>query len=124
MNNSKEQKLQKIITQKWIALFPMSLVAWTDYRRTGYPVMLPYCPYAYNYSDGSLDEPRYNWLTGEIVNEGVTIRRIPYNTGESEIANEVKLTAEPALDAETTGASHGDMQGTRLWWDVFPKKKL
>lgn len=124
VNDSKEQKLQKIITQKWIALFPMSLVAWTDYRRTGYPVMLPYCPYAYNYSDGSLDEPRYNWLTGEIVNEGVTIRRIPYNTGESEIANEVQLTAEPALDAETTGTSHGDMQGTRLWWDVFPKKKL
>lgn len=124
VNDSKEQKLQKIITQKWIALFPMSIVAWTDYRRTGYPVLMPYCPFAYNYSDGSLEEPRFNWQTGDIVSDGVTIRRIPYPTGDTEVAGEVKLTGESALDAETTGASHGDKQGTRLWWDVFPKKKL
>lgn len=124
LNNSKEQRLQKIITQKWIALFPMSLVAWTDYRRTGYPVMLPYCPFAYNYSDGSLDEPRYNWKNGNITNEGVTIRRIPYDTSDSEVAKEIEESAAPALDAETIGRSLGDKQGTRLWWDVFPKKKL
>ena len=85
---------------------------------------MPYCPFAYNYSDGSLEEPRFNWQTGDIVSDGVTIRRIPYPTGDTEVAGEVKLTGESALDAETTGASHGDKQGTRLWWDVFPKKKL
>lgn len=124
LNDSKEQRLQKIITQKWIAIFPMSTVAWTDYRRTGYPTLLPYCPFAYNYSDGSLDEPRYNWLTGDVTNEGVTIRRIPYDTSDSEVAKEVEETAGPALNAETTGAAQGNKQGTRLWWDVFPKKKM
>lgn len=123
-DEDKDQALQKIITQKWITLFPMSLVAWTDYRRTGYPVMLPYCPFAYGYSDGSLEEPRFNWLTGDIVSEGVTIRRIPYNSADAEIADEIKLTAEEALNSETTGISRGDMQGTRLWWDVADKKEL
>lgn len=124
VKDTKEQRLQKIITQKWIALFPMSQVAWTDYRRTGYPVQMPYCPYAYNYSDGSLDEPRYNWATGATTNEGVTLRRITYDTSDSEVAKEISESAAPALDAETTGTARGDAQGTRLWWDVFPKKKL
>ena len=123
VTDTREQRLQKIITQKWIALFPMSLVAWTDYRRTGYPVLLPYCPFAYNYADGSLDEPRYNWLTGEVTNEGVTLRRIPYDTSNNEVADEVDETAIPALNAETAGAARGNKQGTRLWWDV-PGKKL
>ena len=34
---SKEEKLQRIITQKWIANFPLSCEAWAEYRRTGYP---------------------------------------------------------------------------------------
>lgn len=123
-DEDKEQALQKIITQKWIALFPMSLVAWTDYRRTGYPVMLPYCPFAYGYSDGSLEEPRFNWITGDIVSDGITIRRIPYNAGDAEIANEVILTANDALNSETTGPMQGDQQGTRLWWDIADRKKL
>mgnify|MGYP003095541059 FL=1 len=32
---SKEEQLQRIITQKWIAVFPLSTEAWVDYRRTG-----------------------------------------------------------------------------------------
>lgn len=124
INDSKQQKLQKIITQKWITLFPLSSVAWTDYRRTGYPKLLPYCPFAYGNSDGSLEEPRFNWVTGEILTEGVTIRRIPYNTGSLEVANEVALTAISALNEETSGAAKGDAQGTRLWWDIAEKKTL
>lgn len=122
--NTKEIKLQKIMTQKWIAMFPMSLEAWTDYRRTGYPKLLPYCPFAYSYSDGSLEEPRFNWMTGEILNEGVTIRRLPYNTSLSEIAEEVQATAVEALNAETSGTPWGDKQGTRLWWDIKDKQPL
>lgn len=124
INDSKQQKLQKIITQKWITLFPLSSVAWTDYRRTGYPKLLPYCPFAYGNSDGSLEEPRFNWVTGEILTEGVTIRRIPYNTGSLEVANEVALTAISALNDETSGTAKGDTQGTRLWWDIAEKKTL
>lgn len=124
INDSKEQKLQKIITQKWITLFPLSTVAWTDYRRTGYPVLLPYCPFAYGHSDGSLEEPRFNWVTGEILTNGVTLRRIPYNTSSSEVAAEVELSAIPALNEETTGTVKGNTQGTRLWWDIVDKKTL
>ena len=39
INNSDDNKtkLEKIITQKWIANFPMGLEAWNDFRRSGYP---------------------------------------------------------------------------------------
>ncbi|EOR94457.1 hypothetical protein ADIARSV_2303 [Arcticibacter svalbardensis MN12-7] len=32
-----EQKLEKIITQKWIAVFPEGTEAWAEFRRTDYP---------------------------------------------------------------------------------------
>ncbi|HEY0272239.1 MAG TPA: SusD/RagB family nutrient-binding outer membrane lipoprotein, partial [Chitinophaga sp.] len=31
------EKKERIITQKWIAMFPEGQEAWTEYRRTGYP---------------------------------------------------------------------------------------
>lgn len=36
-NDDPKVKLEKIITQKWLANFPMGLEAWNDLRRTGYP---------------------------------------------------------------------------------------
>lgn len=36
-----EKNLQRIITQKWIANYPLGLEAWADYRRTGYPELYP-----------------------------------------------------------------------------------
>ncbi len=39
--DTKELMLEKIITQKWIANFPMGAEAWTTYRRTGYPRLFP-----------------------------------------------------------------------------------
>lgn len=36
-----DQKLEKIITQKWIAIYPMGLEAWAEFRRTGYPELAP-----------------------------------------------------------------------------------
>ena len=40
-NNTVEQQLERIITQKWLAMFPLGLEAWSDYRRTGYPKLMP-----------------------------------------------------------------------------------
>ncbi|MGP2570774.1 SusD/RagB family nutrient-binding outer membrane lipoprotein [Ornithobacterium rhinotracheale] len=38
-----EQHLQKILTQKYLALYPNAVEAWTEYRRTGYPyIMKPF----------------------------------------------------------------------------------
>lgn len=36
-----ETNLERIITQKWLANFPLGLEAWTEYRRTGYPKFMP-----------------------------------------------------------------------------------
>lgn len=105
-DKEKEYYLEKIMTQKWLALFPMSLVAWTDIRRTGYPKLLPAVYGAYGEADGS-------------ISDELTIRRIPFATGGvDEAKSDFTSTGVPNLDAETTGSVRGDMQGTRLWWDV------
>lgn len=39
-SDTQEKKLQKIITQKYIALYPNAIEAWTEYRRTGYPLIM------------------------------------------------------------------------------------
>ena len=36
-----ERNLERIITQKWIANYPMGLEAWAEFRRTGYPELTP-----------------------------------------------------------------------------------
>lgn len=38
-----EKNLQRIITQKYIALYPLGHETWCDYRRTGYPEFSPVC---------------------------------------------------------------------------------
>jgi hypothetical protein len=40
-SGSQAEKLNKIGTQKWVALFFNGLEAWFDWRRTGYPVLTP-----------------------------------------------------------------------------------
>lgn len=36
-----DEGLEKIITQKWIAIYPNGIEAWTEFRRTGYPKLMP-----------------------------------------------------------------------------------
>ena len=36
-----EVKLERLITQKWIALFPDGQEGWNEIRRTGYPKVFP-----------------------------------------------------------------------------------
>lgn len=36
----KDEQLQKIITQKYLALYPNAVEAWTEYRRTGFPYIM------------------------------------------------------------------------------------
>ena len=40
-SDTPEQQLERVITQKWLAMFPLGLEAWADYRRTGYPQLMP-----------------------------------------------------------------------------------
>lgn len=39
LNGSQEENLEKIMTQKYIALFGNGIEQWNDYRRTGYPAL-------------------------------------------------------------------------------------
>ncbi|MFW5589362.1 MAG: SusD/RagB family nutrient-binding outer membrane lipoprotein, partial [Bacteroidales bacterium] len=94
--DSKETKLEKIITQKYIALFPLSTEAWTELRRTGYPK----CFRVLNTSDGDGS-----------VRPGEMIRRIPWQSTDP---IELKNINETGLEA----LGGPDVQGTRLWWDV------
>lgn len=50
-----EQKLERIITQKWIANFPLGQEGWSEYRRTGYPKLMPV---VVNNSGGVVDSNR------------------------------------------------------------------
>ena len=94
--DSKEMKLEKIITQKYIALFPNSFEAWTEMRRTGYPKVFP----VLNVSDGDGS-----------LNDGDLIRRLLFPNTDDASLKDIKRTGIPALGGP-------DRQGTRLWWDV------
>ncbi|MEO7310384.1 MAG: SusD/RagB family nutrient-binding outer membrane lipoprotein [Chitinophagaceae bacterium] len=40
LDGTPAQQLQKVIEEKYVALFGVSVEPWTDYRRTGYPVLI------------------------------------------------------------------------------------
>ncbi|HIP47820.1 MAG TPA: SusD/RagB family nutrient-binding outer membrane lipoprotein [Lutibacter sp.] len=93
--DSDEMKLEKIITQKWIAMFPDGQEAWSEFRRTSYPKIFPVVS---NQSGGLIDT-------------NLQIRRIPF------VDSELSTNAPGVTDAVTKlgGADNG---GTRLWWDT------
>lgn len=93
-NEDKKTILEKIITQKWLAQFPMGLEAWNDLRRTGYPRIFP----TNDIGDGSLTS-------------GFMIRRIPWNMTDASAAADVNTTGVPALGGP-------NLMATPLWWDV------
>ena len=90
-----ELKLEKIITQKWIAMFPDGMEAWTEFRRTGYPKIFPVVS---NQSNGTIDTD-------------IQIRRIPFAVSEYDTNSEAVQNAINLLGGPDTG-------GTRLWWDT------
>lgn len=94
-NEDKKTILEKIITQKWLAQFPMGLEAWNDLRRTGYPRIFP----TNDIGDGSLTS-------------GFMIRRIPWNMTDASAAADVNNTGVPALGGP-------NLMATPLWWDVI-----
>lgn len=93
-----EAKLEKIMTQKWIALFPNGCEAWAEYRRTGYPKLLPV---VVNSSEGA-------------VSSELQIRRVtfPYDEYENNAA---------AVMGGVSKLGGQDNVGTKLWWDKKPR---
>lgn len=90
-----EQKLERIITQKWIAMYPEGQEAWTEFRRTGYPILFT---------------TAQNTNPAE-VSTSVQIRRLPYPSNEYSAENQAIQQAVQLLGGK-------DNPGTRLWWDT------
>jgi hypothetical protein len=92
---SNEVKLQKIITQKWIAGFPEGQEAWTEYRRTGYPKLFPVLK---NTSNG-------------VISSTLGVRRVNFVQSEKDGNPGGVATGVTKLGGPDNGA-------TRLWWDT------
>lgn len=89
-----ERKLERIITQKWITMYPDGQEAWSEFRRTGYPKLYPVVE---NYSE---------------VPMGDFIKRINYPTS---ITNSSQNSVNEAINQYLGGEQK---ISTQLWWDV------
>lgn len=98
--DNNEVKLEKIITQKYLAAFTQTLEAWVDFRRTGYPKI----PYVAK-NDSSPD-----W---GVIAADQWIKRMPFVNAER------TGNATAVADAATKlGSGAKDDIATRLWWDT------
>lgn len=86
-------ELERLMVQKWIAMFPYGFEAWCDIRRTGYPVLFPA---ADNLSEGKVDSAR-------------GMRRVPFSRNEFN-TNTANVEAAVAL------LGGPDTGGTDVWW--------
>lgn len=93
--DSREIKLEKIITQKWIALYPEGCEAWAEQRRTGYPSLFPV---------------RINNSPGGCINTETMIRRLNF-------PGSVKSLDAMLYRELVTLFGKPDDAGERLWWD-------
>ncbi|NML21972.1 SusD/RagB family nutrient-binding outer membrane lipoprotein [Pseudoflavitalea sp. G-6-1-2] len=91
----KDVKLERIITQKWIALYPDGQEAWTEFRRTGFPKLFPV---VLNNSAGA--------IPGFIQRLPIPSKYVSSNTGGYQRAI-----------ATLGGPDNG---GTKLWWNKKP----
>jgi len=93
-NATKGKNLERIITQKWIAIFPQGIEAWSEYRRTGYPKLM---------------EVLRNNSGGKVSTERMA-RRLPYPQREYLENNEnLKYAISNYLKGQ-------DNMGTDVWW--------
>ena len=95
-----EGHLEQIITQKYLAVFPEGEEAWAEFRRTGYPRVIP---------------TRTN-NSGGTINTNLQVGRLPYPREEYQ-ANNANVTAGVALLRGESSNGGADNGGTRLWWD-------
>lgn len=92
-----DHKLERIITQKWIAMYPDGQEAWSEFRRTRFPKIFPVV----------------NNQSGGVITSSTQIRRLPfpqteYQSNAAGVATGVSLLGE------------ADNGNTPLWWDKKP----
>lgn len=96
--DSEVEQLEQIITQKWIAMYPLGQEAWSEFRRTGYPKLYEIV----------------NNESGGVISSSMQIRRVPFPNSEYQGNKEEVKKAITLLGGPDNGA-------TRLWWDVENK---
>jgi hypothetical protein len=92
-----ETVFEKILTQKWIAMYPDGQEAWTEFRRMRYPKVFPV---VLNNSAG-------------LITSATQIRRLPFPQTEYQSNGAGVSTGVSVLGGPDNGA-------TKLWWDKKP----
>lgn len=102
-NGTEDEHMQQIITQKYLALYPNGVEAWTEYRRTGYPYLM------------NLYDPSFpNKIGAE------STARAPERFKFA--ADEYKGNEEGMKEIENL-LGGPDKGGTKLWW-VNPNRPV
>ncbi|MBN2486883.1 MAG: SusD/RagB family nutrient-binding outer membrane lipoprotein [Bacteroidales bacterium] len=92
--------LEQIITQKWIAVFPLGAEAWAEFRRTGFPkLVIPKNMESSANFDGTLKA-------------GEFLKRMPYPS------NILSISPDQATLAISSYLNGKDDAAQKLWWDV------
>lgn len=92
-----EQKQERIIVQKWLANWTLGNEAWADYRRTGYPKLIPVA---------------FNGSTVVDINVGPQRQAYPISEYTDNLQN--------VQTAVSTMLGGPDNMATRLWWACKP----
>jgi hypothetical protein len=96
-------KLEKIITQKWLAIYPLGMEAWSEFRRTGFPQLFP-----------AKDNLSSAGFIGSVTNTSSRmVRRLPFPDSQRRGNSENVQKAVQMLGGE-------DAANTDLWWAKKP----
>lgn len=100
---SEEIKLEKIITQKYLAIYPDGMEAWSEWRRTGYPRLIP----------ANTNISNMGVVTSDGHKNGV--RCFPYPQKE---ISENSVNVQEAIRKYRNGSNTANVN---VWWDVKVK---
>lgn len=92
-------KLEKIITQKWLANYPLGFESWCDHRRTGFPQFFP-----------AVNNLSSSGFIGTVTNTSSRlVRRLPFPQSQYQGNSENVKKAVQMLGGDDTA-------NTDLWW--------
>jgi hypothetical protein len=106
-NTTANTKLAKIITQKWIANYPLGFEAWCDFRRTGFPQI--YAAQNNLNSESSIGIIENRAFSATTYRPRL-VRRLPYPVSEY---NGNSANVEAAVANMLGGVDKGNVD---LWW--------
>ncbi|WP_294082728.1 SusD/RagB family nutrient-binding outer membrane lipoprotein [Proteiniphilum sp. UBA5384] len=97
--STQNTKLEKIITQKWLANYPLGFESWCDHRRTGFPQFFP-----------AVNNLSSSGFIGAVTNiPSRMARRLPFPQSQYQGNNENVQKAIQMLGGD-------DAAYTDLWW--------